>query len=154
MKKLYFIAFLTLGFLSEVSAQQDPHYTQYMYNMSVMNPAYAGSKESISGGLLYRKQWIEIEDAPTTGTFFIHSPVGRNVGLGLSAINDKIGPVEETNLYADFSYTLGLGGEHKLAFGLKAGLTMHKIDFNRIYQTLPDMVPQDPLVQAIQTVRF
>jgi type IX secretion system PorP/SprF family membrane protein len=138
MKKLYFIAVLALA-VTELRAQQDPHYTQYMYNMSVMNPAYAGSKESISGGLLFRKQWVEIEDAPTTGTFFIHSPVGRNVGLGLSVISDKIGPVEENNVYADFSYTLNLGGEHKLAFGLKGGLTMHKIDFNTIYPTLPDL---------------
>jgi type IX secretion system PorP/SprF family membrane protein len=120
-------------------AQQDPHYTQYMYNMSVINPAYAGSKESLSGGLLYRKQWVEIEDAPTTGTFFVHSPVGKNVGLGLSVINDKIGPVEETNVFGDFSYTLNLGGEHRLALGIKAGLTMHKVDFNRIYPTLPDI---------------
>ena len=103
-----------------------------------MNPAYAGSKESISGGLLYRKQWVEIEDAPTTGTFFLHSPVGKNVGLGLSLINDRIGPVEETNVYADFSYTLNLGGEHRLAFGLKGGVTMHKVDFNTIYESLPD----------------
>jgi len=138
MKKVYFIAFLTLVGFTEVNAQQDPHYTQYMYNMSVMNPAYAGSKENISGGLLYRKQWVELEDAPTTGTFFLHSPVGRNVGLGFSAINDKIGPVEETNLYGDFSYTLNLGGEHKLAFGLKAGLTMHKVDFDVIRPTLPN----------------
>jgi type IX secretion system PorP/SprF family membrane protein len=138
MKKIYFIAILALSVLSEVQAQQDPHYTQYMYNMSVMNPAYAGSKESVSGGLLYRKQWVEIEDAPSTGTFFIHSPVGRNVGLGLSVVSDKIGPVEENNFYGDFSYTLNLGGEHRLAFGLKAGLTMHKIDFNSIYPTLPD----------------
>lgn len=143
MKKIYFIAILALA-VSELRAQQDPHYTQYMYNMSVMNPAYAGSKESISGGLLYRKQWIDIEDAPTTGTFFIHSPVGRNVGLGLSVISDKIGPVEENNVYADFSYTLNLGGEHKLAFGLKGGLTMHKIDFNYIFTTLPDQSPLDP----------
>ena len=139
MKKIYFIAILTISVFAELRAQQDPHYTQYMYNMSVMNPAYAGSKENISGGLLYRKQWVEIEDAPTTGTFFIHSPVGKNVGLGLSAITDKIGPVEENNLYGDFSYTLNLGGEHKLAFGLKAGLTMHKIDFATIYPTLPDL---------------
>ena len=138
MKKVYFIAILALA-ITELRAQQDPHYTQYMYNMSVMNPAYAGSKESISGGFLYRKQWVEIEDAPTTGTFFIHSPVGRNVGLGLSVISDKIGPVEETNFYGDFSYTLNLGGEHRLAFGLKAGATMHKIDFNTIYPTLPDL---------------
>jgi type IX secretion system PorP/SprF family membrane protein len=143
MKKIYFIAILVLA-ITELRAQQDPHYTQYMYNMSVMNPAYAGSKESLSGGLLYRKQWIEIEDAPTTGTFFIHSPVGRNVGLGLSVISDKIGPVEENNAYADFSYTLNLGGEHKLAFGLKGGLTMHKIDFNYIFTTLPQQSPLDP----------
>lgn len=143
MKKLYFIAILALS-VSELRSQQDPHYTQYMYNMSVMNPAYAGSKESVSGGLLYRKQWVEIEDAPTTGTFFIHSPVGRNVGLGLSVISDKIGPVEENNFYADFSYTLNLGGEHRLAFGLKGGLTMHKIDFNYIFGTLPQPVAEDP----------
>ncbi len=139
MKKLYFTALIVFMAMAESRAQQDPHYTQYMYNMSVINPAYAGSKESISGGLLYRKQWVEIEDAPTTGTFFIHSPVGRNVGLGLSFITDKIGPVEEHNIYGDFSYTLNLGGEHRLAFGIKAGVTMHKVDFNTIYPTLPDV---------------
>src|SRR5690606_30215456 len=57
----------------------------------------------------------------------VHSPVGKNVGLGLSAITDKIGPVEENNVYADFSYTLNLGGEHRLAFGVKAGATFHKV---------------------------
>jgi type IX secretion system PorP/SprF family membrane protein len=143
MKKLYFLtAFALLTFI-DVSAQQDPHYTQYMYNMSVINPAYAGSKENMTGGLLYRKQWVEIEDAPTTGTFFINSPVGKNVGLGLSAITDKIGPVEENNIYADFSYTLNLGGEHKLAFGLKGGATFHKVGlFSEIYNNVPDI--EDP----------
>lgn len=120
------------------AAQQDPHYTQYMYNMSVMNPAYAGSKDNLSLGLLHRKQWIELEDAPVTSTFFGHSPVGKNVGLGLSFISDKIGPVEENNIYGDFSYTLQLGGDHKLALGLKAGLTLHSVDYlTRINPTLP-----------------
>lgn len=144
MKKIYILVIVAVSLLTEVQAQQDPNYTQYMYNMSVINPAYAGSKEGISGGVLYRKQWIEIDDAPTTGSFFIHSPVGRNVGLGISVVSDKIGPVEENNVYADFSYTLNLGGEHKLAFGLKAGLTMHKIDFQTIFQTLPQPVQEDP----------
>lgn len=109
-----------------------------MYNMSVMNPAYAGSKENLSMGLLYRKQWVEIEDAPTTGTFFGHSAVGKNVGLGLSFISDKIGPVEENNVYGDFSYTLNLGGDHKLAFGVKLGLTFHNVGlFSDINYTLP-----------------
>lgn len=127
MKKIYLTAFLALIGLKEASAQQDPHYTQYMYNMNVINPAYAGSKETLSFGLLYRKQWVDLEGAPSTATFSGSSPVGKNVGLGLSVISDKIGPVKENNVYADFSYTLNLGGEHKLALGLKAGATFHKV---------------------------
>lgn len=139
MKKLFLVTLGIIAFSADLQAQQDPHYTQYMYNMSVMNPAYAGSKENLSMGLLYRKQWVEIEDAPTTGTFFGHAPVGKNVGMGLSFINDKIGPVEENNIYADFSYTLNLGGEHKLAFGIKTGLTLHKVGlYDDVYSTLPD----------------
>jgi type IX secretion system PorP/SprF family membrane protein len=138
MKKLYLVALVALASFGDLHAQQDPHYTQYMYNMSVMNPAYAGSKENLSMGLLYRKQWVEIEDAPTTGTFFGHSAVGKNVGLGLSFISDKIGPVEENNVYGDFSYMLNLGGDHKLAFGVKLGLTFHNVGlFSDINYTLP-----------------
>jgi len=145
MKRLLLVLLLFVIF-TDVQAQQDPHYTQYMYNMSVMNPAYAGSKENLSMGLLYRKQWVEIEDAPTTATFFGHSAVGKNVGLGLSVISDKIGPVEENNIYGDFSYTIQLGGEHKLAFGLKTGLTFHKVGlFSDVYSSLPDA--DDPAFQ-------
>jgi hypothetical protein len=54
MKKIYLTVLVAFMGLLEVQAQQDPHYTQYMYNMSVMNPAYAGSKEGLSMGLLYR----------------------------------------------------------------------------------------------------
>ncbi len=139
MKKLYLVALVVFSITMELQAQQDPHYTQYMYNMNVINPAYAGSKENLSIGMLYRKQWVEIEDAPTTATFSGHAPVGKNVGLGLSVISDKIGPVEENNIYGDFSYTLELGGEHKLAFGLKAGLTLHQVGlYSDINHTLPD----------------
>jgi type IX secretion system PorP/SprF family membrane protein len=110
-----------------------------MYNMNVINPAYAGSKENLSFGLLYRKQWVDIQGAPSTFTFSGHSPVGKNVGLGLSIIADEIGPVKERNVYADFSYTLNLGGEHKLAFGLKGGATFQSIGlFSEISNTLPD----------------
>ncbi|UPT71067.1 MAG: type IX secretion system membrane protein PorP/SprF [Flavobacterium sp. JAD_PAG50586_2] len=146
MKKIYIVALALSGML-EARAQQDPHYTQYMYNMNVINPAYAGSKENLAFGLLYRKQWVDIKDAPSTGTFSGHSPVGRNVGLGLSAIVDEIGPVKETNIYGDFSYTIKLGGEHKLALGLKAGLTFHSVglysDIGNGY--IPD--PGDPAFQ-------
>lgn len=142
MKRIYLGLGLILGLVG--FAQQDPHYTQYMYNQSVFNPAYAGSKEGISGGLLYRKQWIELEDAPSTGTFFAHSPVGKNVGLGLSFINDQLGPVDENNIFGDFSYTLKLGGEHKIAAGVKVGLTLHNVDYTgKIAPTLPQNMRDD-----------
>jgi type IX secretion system PorP/SprF family membrane protein len=139
MKKILLPALLLLLTFWNANAQQDPHYTQYMYNMNIINPAYAGSKENLSFGLLYRKHWIEIEDAPPTFSLSGSAPVGKNVGLGLSIISDKIGPVEENNVYGDFSYTLNLGGEHRLALGLKAGVTFQKIGLRSIIQpTLPD----------------
>ena len=125
MKYLYIVLILT--YASYIHAQQDPNYTQYMYNINVMNPAYAGSKENMAGSFMYRQQWVGLEGAPKTATFSLHSPIGKNVGLGISAISDKIGPVEENNVYADFSYTLNLGGSNRLALGLKAGATFHKI---------------------------
>lgn len=139
MKNIFLTSFLIVLFLSKTQAQQDPHYTQYMYNMSVVNPAYAGSKEGLSTGLLYRKQWIELEDAPNTGTIFAHMPVGKNVGAGLSVVSDKLGPVSETNVFGDFSYTLKLGDDRNLAFGLKAGVSMLSFDlYSKIASTLPD----------------
>ncbi|NRD22306.1 type IX secretion system membrane protein PorP/SprF [Winogradskyella litoriviva] len=140
MKKLSIIAVLLLAF--QMHGQQDPQYTQYMYNMNIINPAYAGSKENLSFGLLYRNQWSKIDGGPETGTFFGHAPVGNNLGLGLSVIADQIGPVKETNAYVDLSYTLKLGGEHNLAFGIKAGATFHDIGLAGI-----DVIdPTDPFL--------
>ena len=142
MNKIYLAVLIAVVTLFEANAQQDPHYTQYMYNMNVINPAYAGSKENLSFGLLYRKQWVDIQGAPSTFTFSGHTPAGKNVGVGLSIIADEIGPVKEQNVYGDFSYTLNLGGEHKLALGLKAGATFQKIGlFSEIAPSLP--VPTD-----------
>ncbi len=145
MKKFYIIIVLLIA--TQVYGQQDPQYTQYMYNMNVINPAYAGSRENLSFGLLYRSQWAGLDGAPKTGTFFGHLPVGEKVGLGLSIISDEVGPIRETNAYADFSYTLNLGGAHKLAFGVKAGATFHDIGLAGL--ALID--PNDPFFQNINT---
>lgn len=138
MNKIFLAALLILSASLDVMAQQDPHYTQYMYNMNVINPAYSGSKESFSLGSLYRKQWVNMEGAPTTFTLSGHAPAGKNVGLGLSFISDKVGPVTEQNVYGDFSYTLKLNDIHKLALGLKAGASFHKVGLRDIQSTLPD----------------
>ncbi len=126
MKKIYIIIVFLLS-ASFMRAQQDPQYTQYMYNMNVINPAYAGSFDGVAIGALYRSQWVGLDGAPNTGTLSVSSPIGKNVGLGISFISDEIGPVRETNAYADFSYTLQLGGDTRLALGIKAGATFHDI---------------------------
>jgi len=124
MKKIkILLGILTLLSTTLVVGQQDTQYTQYMYNMNVLNPAYAGSKGITSLGLLGRTQWVGVEGAPQSLTLSLHSPVGNQVGLGFSVIHDEIGPVKEDNVYVDFSYTINTSDEGRLAFGLKGGVT-------------------------------
>ena len=140
MKTIKILIFTLIGFLSllKVNAQQDPNYTQYMYNMNVVNPAYAGSLGTLSIGLLGRTQWTEISDNPKTVTFDAHAPLGKKVGMGLSLIADEIGPMKEQNIYVDLSYTITTSDVGRLAFGLKGGVTLQKSDFTLI------VLPQDP----------
>ena len=131
-----------LGFLFSCLAfsQQDPQYTNYMYAVQVVNPAYVGSNESLSLGLLHRNQWTGFGGAPETTTLFGHSSLGYNLGLGFSVITDRLGPVKETNAYADISYALQFNSKNALAFGIKAGATFHDIGIN----TLTVFDPNDP----------
>ena len=134
----------TLLWITDFYGQQDPQYTQYMYNMNVLNPAYAGSKGTLSLGLLGRSQWTGVDGGPQTMTFDAHAPVGKKVGMGLSLISDEIGPAKEQNIYADFSYTLTTSAEGRLAFGLKGGVTL--LDVNLLDITLPQTsTGDDPL---------
>ncbi|WP_298341526.1 type IX secretion system membrane protein PorP/SprF [uncultured Algibacter sp.] len=126
-------ALLSLTLLSLQSfAQQDPQFTQYMYNMSVINPAYATAEEGILNlGGLYRTQWVGLEGAPKTGTFFAHTPINEKIEMGVSFTNDNIGDiVNENNIFADFAYVLPVGIETKISFGVKAGVRMFDTNFN------------------------
>ena len=131
MKKIMKFNLFVLIVLSFGSAfaQQLPQFTQYMYNTISINPAYAGSRETLSLVGLHRSQWVGIEGGPTTQTFSIHSPLrNEKVGLGLSFINDQLGYENFAYIYADFSYTIPVGYETKLAFGIKGGLTHYNLD--------------------------
>lgn len=123
-------------------AQQDPQYTQYMYNMSMLNPAYAtDNPESINLGLLYRAQWVGSVGGPTTGTFFAHSPITNRVEGGISVMHDEIGGVvKETKVFADIAYVIPVGETHKLSFGIKAGASFFSTNFDGFVYSdpLPD----------------
>ena len=119
--------------VSTSQAQQDSQYTQYMYNTVSVNPAYAGSRGSLSLMGVYRNQWVGVDGAPETMNFTLHSPIGvRGVGLGLGFVSDKIGPSDESMVTADFSYTLQLQGDLRLAFGLKGGVSIFNLDPSKL----------------------
>ncbi|MFA5555718.1 MAG: type IX secretion system membrane protein PorP/SprF [Flavobacteriaceae bacterium] len=113
-------------------AQQDPQYTQYMYNTNNVNPAYAGSREALSIFGLYRTQWVGLDGAPDTGVFSIHSPVGERVGLGLTFVNDRISISDESTISIDFSYTIPLSDRYKLGFGLKTTAHLLNVDYSKL----------------------
>jgi type IX secretion system PorP/SprF family membrane protein len=133
--------FTIITMLSVLSglAQQDPQYTQYMYNTLSVNSAYAGSLGHLAITGIYRTQWVGLEGAPSTQSFTIDTPVGKNVGLGLSVVSEEIGPSEEQYIDAHFSYTIPSGQTHKLSFGIKGGGRVINIDWTKGSYRDPDV---------------
>ena len=130
---LTLIILILLGSVS-VKAQQDPQYTQYMYNTVSVNPAYAGSRDATSFGLLYRAQWVGLDGAPKTITFSGDTPIGSldNMGLGISIVRDELGPAVESNINIDYSYTINTSDNNELSFGLKAGIDLLDVDYTKL----------------------
>jgi type IX secretion system PorP/SprF family membrane protein len=118
------VAWLVLGQVEGVWAQQDPMFTQYMFNTLSLNPAYAGSKDFLSATVIHRSQWVNFEGAPVTQSVTIHSPLrNESISLGGSVINDAFGPVKQTGIYIDGSYRIFMGNR-RLSFGLKGGVNL------------------------------
>jgi len=114
-------------------AQQDAQFTQYMYNTITVNPAYAGSRGVMSIFGLHRTQWVGLDGAPTTNAFSLNTPLNENhLGLGVSFINDKIGPTNENNISVDVSYYIPLNETYKLSFGLKGSANLFNLDSGKL----------------------
>ncbi len=110
-----------------VSAQQDPMYTQYMDNLQVINPGYAGSAGVGNVLMVARTQWVEFDGAPATRSFTYNiGEDGKNIGIGFSLMSDKIGPLKQTGFYADYSYFIRVSEKFKLGLGLKGGVSFYR----------------------------
>jgi type IX secretion system PorP/SprF family membrane protein len=124
---------ILLLLVNTIYAQQEAQYSQYMYNTISVNPAYAGSRNVLSVLALHRSQWIGLEGAPTTSTFSINTPIPEtNLGLGISAISDRIGPTEQTTVSGDISYTIRLSEKTNLSFGAKGTASFFSFDQYRV----------------------
>lgn len=125
------VCVLSICFITDAQAQQDPQFTQYMYNTMTVNPAYVGSKGHAVITALGRTQWVGFEGAPDTQTLSYDTPLGYSkVGLGFNLVNDKIGPSHEIYLDGNVSYTIETGEEGNLAFGLKLGGRLLNLDWS------------------------
>lgn len=125
-------------------AQQDPLYTQYMFNTQTVNPAYAGTWESVGFMALARQQWVGFEGAPQTYTFSLQAPLeNEKIALGLNVVSDKIGKENRFSLFADYSYMLKVSQKTNLRFGLKGGFTNYSNNLQSYI--LSSTVTDDPM---------
>ena len=133
-----FILAIFLGATFTGYAQQDPVYTQYMNNLLTIQPAYAGISGSLNFTGISRAQWIGFEGAPNTNSLTISSPVNKyNIGLGVSIVNDKWGPIRQNGVYVDYAFRVRIVENQYLSFGLKGG-------FNIYQANLVDLAILDP----------
>ncbi|WP_075343192.1 PorP/SprF family type IX secretion system membrane protein [Tenacibaculum agarivorans] len=133
-KKKRYLLMVLVTITNFCSAQQDAQYTQYMYNTMSVNPAYAGNKGGLNIVALYRNQWQGLEGAPTTQTLALDTRLGslRRLGVGVSLINEKIGPTSETYFNIDVSYRISVSEEGELSFGLKGVAHLLNVDFEKL----------------------
>lgn len=123
------LIFLALVIINSMQAQQEPQYSQYMYNTISVNPAYAGTRNVLNVLALHRQQWNGFDGAPITSTFSINTPIPEtNLGIGISAISDRIGPTEQTTVSGDISYTVRLSEKTNLSFGAKGSASFFSFD--------------------------
>ncbi|MGM0408203.1 MAG: PorP/SprF family type IX secretion system membrane protein [Bacteroidota bacterium] len=113
--------------------QQAPMYTHYMNNILVINPAYAGSRDALSVTALHRSQWVGFSGAPITQSLTMHTPFKKEfIGIGLSVINDNIGPTNNTSVFFDYSFILKISEKSKLALGLSGGVNIYQANLSSI----------------------
>lgn len=138
IKKITLAAVLILGALFS-KGQQDPMYTQYIFNLQTINPAYAGSWETIGVMALSRLQWVNFKGHPTTQTFSFQAPLkSKDVGIGLDLILDKVGLEKKLTVGIDYSYKVLLSDITSLRFGIKGGFTNYSNNL-LAYEQYPDL---------------
>ncbi|WP_439880571.1 PorP/SprF family type IX secretion system membrane protein [Pontibacter sp. MBLB2868] len=127
MRIFYTLLFLLLAF--GASAQQNPQYSQYIFNSMGINPAYTGSKNVLNLNAFHRSQWTGIEGAPSTQSLTVDGIAANNkLGIGLGLTRDKIGAQSMFSAYANIAVKLQVSENGILSFGLAPGFVQHTLD--------------------------
>jgi type IX secretion system PorP/SprF family membrane protein len=142
LKVLFFCVLLLMA--KEINAQQQAMYTQYMFNGLAINPAYAGSHETLSLTTLLREQWLNIEGAPSTQTVSLHAPIERKkIALGLLLMNDRIGVINQSGVYGSYAYKINFQDKGTLSMGISAGFSYYDAAFSQVAVNDPSFTNND-----------
>ena len=132
MKKIVALLAIIVMASLDGKAQQDPMYTQYMFNQLVLNPGYTGSKDALDVMLLYRTQWVGFEGAPKTTVLSAHTPIfGNKSNVGASLVHDAIGISENYHFTGYYSYRLDFS-KFRVSMGLNAELKQQEMNWQRV----------------------
>jgi len=121
IKKILVVGCLIFGLNVDVQAQQEAMLTQFALNMMSINPGYAGYREVQSFSFVHRSQWVGYNGAPVTDVLAFDMALKRKeLAIGGSIMNDKIGPSSELGLTANFAYRVKTSVNSTLSLGLQA----------------------------------
>lgn len=139
-KKLFagFVMLICIVLSSKIYGQQEAFFSQYMFNQQALNPAYVGIKNFTQITVLNHSQWLDIEGAPENQAVSLSTKIAENIGLGFTAITDKIGPLNTSALAVDFGYHLLLNDKGlRVSLGLKISGRLSSFDFTKIKLVQP-----------------
>lgn len=133
MKKINILTLVAILFATSVFAQQVPMYSHYYFNRFMYNPALTGTQDFGQAFLIYRDQWNQIPEAPTTKALTIDGPLrDKKVGIGISLFQDNAGQFNTTGGQIAYRYGLQLAEDHILNMGLSLGFLDNRIDWSSL----------------------
>jgi len=133
-KSLLLLGFLVLGFSRLAMAQQDPQFTQYMFNQLYYNPAYAGMDNGTRFQALGRFQWLgyntSSDGSGGVNTFVVSANApwqAASSGVGFHAVIDRAGARQREEYQLSYAYHLTEMGGGKLSIGVRPGIYGERI---------------------------
>jgi type IX secretion system PorP/SprF family membrane protein len=129
--KVIVIIFIVLSYASfeKVLAQTEPMYSQYMYNMLGVNPAYAGSREVLGLNFFQRNQWSGLRGAPKTTSLNLDQSISEGkIGLGIQMFSDQLGVEEASGINGFLSSRIKVSENGILSAGLSLGFMNYQFN--------------------------
>lgn len=154
MRYLYIVLIFMLCVTSSLRAQQNPQYSNFLFNSFALNPAIAGLQVCLDARVGYRNQWVGFENNPRSVFLTAHQRIksissdrGAQHGAGLVVESDNTGPTGRTSVHAAYAIHLPLSRKTRISFGLSAGILQYRVDMSQIF--VPQ--PGDPILQQSQS---